>query len=467
MKIINHNVYLNSNSILEAGKKSNLGYDTNSELQSSSYSSGNNKQELKKLSGIAKSNLKQNGENVDEILATITASSLKSTIQEIKHLNETQKGDFNYNKISSYKYEELSVNMAAKIRTDKVEVDINLKYNLKSSFLAQNNFVGGKDFKTDPLVISLNGDFPSLSSYGNTFEFDIDSEGSAWQISKLKKGSGFLALDKNNDGKINDGNELFGTKSGDGFADLAQFDDDANGWIDENDAIFHKLRIWLKTDKEDRLITLGESGVGAIFLGNVKTKMDLRSNFQSLNGTLKSSSFFLKNDGSAGALAQIDLVKRTQKTDIQKDDKNTKERSYSLETQKSFTSANIKDLQSGEFSRIINENFNKTAAISKQNKINIKTVENVFNFASLSENLQNNLVTNTNKKSAKFNTISPNISLNTIKDELEDFKNQQRKKIQSRIDKLQNSLLNAKTQVKKQIISQEIFMLQIQLTSYA
>ena len=195
MKIINHNVYLNSNSILEAGKKSNLGYDTNSELQSSSYSSGNNKQELKKLSGIAKSNLKQNGENVDEILATITASSLKSTIQEIKHLNETQKGDFNYNKISSYKYEELSVNMAAKIRTDKVEVDINLKYNLKSSFLAQNNFVGGKDFKTDPLVISLNGDFPSLSSYGNTFEFDIDSEGSAWQISKLKKGSGFLALD--------------------------------------------------------------------------------------------------------------------------------------------------------------------------------------------------------------------------------------------------------------------------------
>ncbi len=40
--------------------------------------------------------------------------------------------------------------------------------------------------------------------------------------------------------KINDGSELFGTSSGDGFKDLATYDEDENGWIDENDSIFSK-----------------------------------------------------------------------------------------------------------------------------------------------------------------------------------------------------------------------------------
>ena len=53
----------------------------------------------------------------------------------------------------------------------------------------------------------------------------------------LGKGSGFLALDKDGNGKIDDGNELFGTKSSDGFGDLREYDSDGSGWIDENDEI--------------------------------------------------------------------------------------------------------------------------------------------------------------------------------------------------------------------------------------
>ena len=44
----------------------------------------------------------------------------------------------------------------------------------------------------------------------------------------MLNGSGYLALDKNGDGTINDGSELFGTRNGDGFADLAQYDEDGN-----------------------------------------------------------------------------------------------------------------------------------------------------------------------------------------------------------------------------------------------
>lgn len=42
-----------------------------------------------------------------------------------------------------------------------------------------------------------------------------------------------LSLDQNGNGEIDNGTELFGTKSGDGFADLARYDLDYNGWIDE------------------------------------------------------------------------------------------------------------------------------------------------------------------------------------------------------------------------------------------
>ena len=82
----------------------------------------------------------------------------------------------------------------------------------------------------DPLVINLDTDAVQLQD--QTFYFDIDADGEQDEISRLGAGSGYLALDKNEDGIINDGSELFGTVSGNGFADLAKYDEDGNGWID-------------------------------------------------------------------------------------------------------------------------------------------------------------------------------------------------------------------------------------------
>ena len=125
--------------------------------------------------------------------------------------------------------------------------------------------------KTDPLMINLDTDIGSVSD--QKFFFDLDADGKEDEISFAGKGSGFLALDRNGDGKINDGSELFGTKSGDGFKDLAAYDEDGNGWIDENDAIFSQLKIWTKDeDGKDKLISLKDADVGAIYLGNADTQ---------------------------------------------------------------------------------------------------------------------------------------------------------------------------------------------------
>lgn len=162
----------------------------------------------------------------------------------------------------------------------------------------------------DPLVINLNTDAASVSD--QTFYFDLDADGSLDEISQLSSGSGFLALDKNGDGKINDGNELFGTKSGDGFSDLAAYDEDGNGWIDENDSIFHQLRIWTKDAAgKDVLYTLAKAGVGAIYLGSAQTDFALNSaKDNSTNALIRKTGIFLYENGGCGTMQHLDLAKQ-------------------------------------------------------------------------------------------------------------------------------------------------------------
>jgi len=161
---------------------------------------------------------------------------------------------------------------------------------------------------TDPLIINLDTDMPSVSD--QKFFFDLDTDGKEDEISYLGKGSGFLALDKNDDGIINDGNELFGTKSGDGFKDLAAYNDDGNLWIDENDEIFHKLKVWMKDEEgNDILLSLKDADVGAIYLGNASTEHALRGEEHQVNGILRKTGVFLKEStGKVGTVNHVDLA---------------------------------------------------------------------------------------------------------------------------------------------------------------
>ena len=161
----------------------------------------------------------------------------------------------------------------------------------------------------DPLVINLDENVASVSD--QKFLFDIDADGVLDTISRLNEGSGYLAIDKNRDGTINDGSELFGPESGNGFADLAQYDEDGNGWIDEGDAIWEKLLIWTKDeDGRDKLYHVSEKGVGAICLQNQSTNFSLNSlrNNQT-NAMIRSTGIFLYENGDVGTLQHVDMAK--------------------------------------------------------------------------------------------------------------------------------------------------------------
>lgn len=161
-------------------------------------------------------------------------------------------------------------------------------------------------YQADPLIINLDGKHHGLSNI--TIDFDLDVDGVMDRISFAREGAGFLALDKNGDGKINDGTELFGPQSGNGFKDLAVHDEDGNGWIDENDSVFKDLKIWTLADGEPTLISLKEAGVGAIHLGYATTNMQVMNESQDSRGTLRSTGVFLKETGEVGSLQHIDLT---------------------------------------------------------------------------------------------------------------------------------------------------------------
>jgi len=81
------------------------------------------------------------------------------------------------------------------------------------------------------------------SGLGNTkFLFNLDSVKE--DLPMIRPGSGFLALDLNNDGIIINGNELFGPRTGNGFAELSVYDEDGNNLIDENDPVYDQLSVW-------------------------------------------------------------------------------------------------------------------------------------------------------------------------------------------------------------------------------
>ncbi|MCR5197050.1 MAG: hypothetical protein K6D38_12060 [Pseudobutyrivibrio sp.] len=160
----------------------------------------------------------------------------------------------------------------------------------------------------DPLVVNLSDSPTKISD--QRFYFDLDGDGSLDEINQLQPGSGFLALDRNGDGEINDGKELFGAKTGDGFKELALFDEDHNGWIDENDSIFNKLRIWsMNEEGEMELYTLQHSDVGAIYLGRVNTEFVNHDSEHEARAAIRESGIFLhESDGHAGGVQHVDFA---------------------------------------------------------------------------------------------------------------------------------------------------------------
>ncbi len=232
-----------------------------------------------------------------------------------RHLGETMRQEragwgLEYDRQEShYESEQTTFSAQGIVRTaDGKEIRFELQLQMQREFSqeASLSLRAGDAVRKDPLVINFDGTAAQLTA--SKMAFDIDSDSAADQISFVAPGSGFLALDINQNGKIDNGTELFGTQSGDGFADLARYDSDGNLWIDENDPVFADLRIWSRDAAgKDSLSTLAQRNVGALYLGNVASPFSIKTPDNTALGQVRSSGIFLSENGNTGTLQQIDL----------------------------------------------------------------------------------------------------------------------------------------------------------------
>ncbi|MCR5672243.1 MAG: hypothetical protein K6F87_00835 [Lachnospiraceae bacterium] len=206
--------------------------------------------------------------------------------------------------------EETCFSTTGKVMTeDGRELEFDLELTMSRSFVQyyEENVTTLRTF-TDPLVINLDSSIAEVSDVKISFDLDCDGEND--EISALGASSGYLALDINNDGVINDGSELFGTSSGNGFADLARYDSDGNGWIDEADEIFDKLVIaCIKEDGTQELMKLKDRDIGAICTASAATDFslnDLATN--ETNARIRQTGIFLYESGTIGTIQHLDLA---------------------------------------------------------------------------------------------------------------------------------------------------------------
>ena len=208
---------------------------------------------------------------------------------------------------ASYEQEQLAFVANGQVATaDGREIRFDLGFALNYQKLQLSERLTSSAALKDPLVLNLEGLVPGFSSA--RFEFDLDADGSRESLTQLANNSAFLALDRNGNGQIDDGNELFGARSGNGFAELAELDEDGNGILDEADSGFASLRLYRS---DTALLTLGDQKIGAIFLNAAATPFMHLGGDQGAQGespaVLRQTGIYLTEDGKAGTLQQIDL----------------------------------------------------------------------------------------------------------------------------------------------------------------
>lgn len=161
----------------------------------------------------------------------------------------------------------------------------------------------------DPLVLDIDGDGVETIAANSGITFDFDGDGLKTGTGWVNGDDGFLVLDRQTNGVIDNGGELFGVdtiksngqKAKDGFDALRDLDSNADGVFDSQDTEFTNVRIWQDLNQDGvsqthELKSLANHNIIAINLGSTSTNQNSNGNLISAVGT------FVRGDGSESSV---------------------------------------------------------------------------------------------------------------------------------------------------------------------
>ncbi|MCD8138641.1 MAG: hypothetical protein LUE17_02485 [Planctomycetaceae bacterium] len=231
----------------------------------------------------------------------------------------TKASGFNFNNIvsssSNWRFEMLFSSSSIANQTLNSQRSFSASLDVMIEHVQNGGTISGMDLQSyiewedlsDPLVFDLGGEGINLTSADDGVYFDIKGDGSPVQTAFIQGNNAFLYLDENGNGVADDANELFGDQGGhaNGFEKLRQYDDNGDGVIDENDAVYSQLRLWRDLNGDginqaDESLTLAEAGIKSIDLNyNKDYQLDEHGN------VIGEKSSFTRTDGSQGLVADV------------------------------------------------------------------------------------------------------------------------------------------------------------------
>jgi hypothetical protein len=204
-----------------------------------------------------------------------------------QHLDYQMQGQFNIND------KELSLNYNLSLsskRTDYSKVEISAAA-LK-----------------DPLLVQFGAQ--GLGNIIGQSSFAINQDNILDNLPIFSGDVGYLVYDKNNNQQADDGSELFGPKTGQGFAELAQLDSNKNGFIDVEDQQFEHLYLWQpsgENSQTEQWLSLKEAKIQAISLSAINTPFDFYDQQGEIQAQLRQSSFAISESGLGRGVHQVDV----------------------------------------------------------------------------------------------------------------------------------------------------------------
>jgi hypothetical protein len=166
-----------------------------------------------------------------------------------------------------------------------------------------------------PIMLDLNGDGIHTLAHASGVQFDLLATGTAVRTGWVGNGDGLLAWDRNHDGRINDGSELFGSSTQladgsralDGYQALRALDSNADGVISAADSGFSELTVWVDgnanaSTEAGELRTLKDLNITEISLSATQAAIDDNGNLIGLE------SQFTTGDGQVHAAADVWLA---------------------------------------------------------------------------------------------------------------------------------------------------------------